>query len=104
MKQASVYLIFFVLGVLLTLFVVYLTGKSSDIDLLSMAKAYPVITKRDLSLVDVDGKKISLPAGTNLLFKSQYREEGTFLLEIVSTDLEMFTKTDKPKAYFHKED
>lgn len=52
--------------------------------------------------VDDHGKKIILPAGSSLMLKSQYREEGTFLLEVVSSNLEDFEKVNKRQIYFQK--
>ena len=101
MKRIGIYSVFFVAGIFVTFIIVFLYSKR-DIDLLSMSMEQPVITKRDLILVDEHGKKIILPAGTSLMLKSQYREEGAFFLEIVSSNIEDFEKVKKRQIYFQK--
>lgn len=101
MKKIGIHSAFFVAGIFITLLVTLLYSKR-DVDMLSMSINQPVITKRDLILIDEHSKKIILPSGTSLMLKSQYREEGTFLLEIVSSNLEDFQKIKKQQIYFQK--
>lgn len=100
MKQAAIYAAFFVVGVVVTLLAILL-GRG-DIELWSISNEYPVVTKREFIVSDEAGHKITLPAGTSLMFESQYSEAGTFSLEMVSSDLDNFEKTEDLQIYFEE--
>jgi len=100
MKQAAIYSAFFVGGVLVTLLAI-LFGRG-DIELWSISQEYPVVTKREFIVSDEAGRKITLPAGTSLMFESQYSGAGTYSLELVSSDLDNFEKSEDQQIYFEE--
>lgn len=85
-------------GVLAVLIFMGLTG--SGIDILSENIDLPVMTSSEMKVANKNGHEFYIPSGTNLVLISQYRQEGTYHLEIVATDLSKFKKADKKLAYF----
>ncbi|WP_196141199.1 hypothetical protein [Aliikangiella sp. G2MR2-5] len=98
MKKLVSHVITFVAGIACTYFFIIFAGE--DADILSIKQNVPVVTDNDIKIVNNNGHEISLPKGTSLILKSQYREEGTYYLEIVATDLTKFSKSDGTTTYF----
>lgn len=63
----------------------------SDIDLLSAQTDEVVVLRDDMVVRNSQGDELRLPAGATLMFESQYSDEATLHLRIVTTKLDSFT-------------
>lgn len=74
----------------------------SDIDLLSTSKNEAVVFREDVVVRNSEGVEIRIPAGATLTFESQYSDEATLRLRIVTTKLDSFSSgsNDAEATYY----
>jgi hypothetical protein len=61
-----------------------------DFDLLSTPKNEVVVLRGDMVVRNSRGGELHLPAGTTLTFESQYADEATLELRVVTSKLDAF--------------
>jgi len=83
------------LGALLVLLFV------GDVDLLSTQQNENVVLRAELAAKNARGDEIRLPAGTTLMFESQYSDEATLGLRVVTSKLDAFEQAGAVEATYY---
>lgn len=74
-----------------------------DIDVLSTQKNEVVVLREELAVKSARGDEIRLLAGTTLTFESQYSDEATLRLRVVTSKLEAFETAAGIEATYYTE-
>jgi hypothetical protein len=72
-----------------------------DVDLLSAQKDEIVVLRAELAAKSARGDEIRLPAGTALIFESQYVDEATLRLRVVTSKLDSFEQAAGIEATYY---
>lgn len=72
-----------------------------DVDLLSTQKNETVVLRAELVAKNARGGEIRLPAGTTLTFESQYSDEATLGVRVVTSKLDAFEQGGAAEATYY---